>query len=66
MEQRKNKKMKTKKFKEDYKTVTIEIETWKNLVRIKTTYEFKTMSDAIKALTKLEKQFKPELKEVKK
>lgn len=58
--------MKKKKFKDEHKTVTITIDTWKKLSKIRVSYEFKTMNDAIKALTYLEKQFKPELKEVKK
>lgn len=47
-------------------TIEVEKEIWKRLVHIKVRYEYKTLSDTIGALIKLERQFKPELKEAKK
>jgi len=44
-------------------TIEVEKEIWKRLVHIKIKYEYRTLSDTVGALTKIEKKFKPELKE---
>jgi len=47
------------------KNITLEDKTWKNLWKQRMKYGFRTHNSFIAALLKICKQFKPELKEIK-
>ena len=46
------------------KTIQIKEKNWKKISQLRLKYNFKTMDDTIKVLLDLEKDFKPELKEM--